>query len=276
MDKFRRDLLAKMAGGAAMLPLLGVGASSVEAASAQSKGASSQSGHDHSGAMAYRSGSEKIGMLVYPGMTALDMIGPQYILASMMGSTVDLVSKDGEMVMSDTGVGIMPTASFDTCPEELDLLFVPGSAQGALETMEDDETIAFVAERGKTAKRVTSVCTGSLILGRAGLLKGYKATGHWLTLDLLPLFGAEPVKDRYIIDRNRITGGGVSAGLDFGLAVVAELRGRPYAEAIQLLAEYAPEPPFNSGSPDTAPQQHVDMFSTMFVSFKERVKRIAG
>lgn len=263
MAKTRRELLTKITAGAVGIPLLGLGATATYQTVVEWRDIDMS---------IYKMGNEKIAMLMYPGMTALDMIGPQYMLSSMMGAEVLLVSKDGKPVMSDTGVGLVPTASFDECPEELDVLFVPGAAQGALDVMEDDETIAFVKSRGEKAKLVTSVCTGSLILARAGLLDGYKATCHWLSLELLPLFGAIPVKNRYIRDRNRITGGGVSAGLDFALTIVEELRGRPYAEAVQLLAEYAPQPPFNAGTPDTSPQNHVKMFRKMFKPFQERVR----
>jgi cyclohexyl-isocyanide hydratase len=149
-------------------------------------------------------------------------------------------------------------------PEALDVLFVPGGVPGTLTMMEDKEVLDFLADRGSRAKWVTSVCTGSLILGAAGLLKGYKATSYWATLDVLPTFGATPVKRRVVTDRNRITGGGVTAGLDFGLDLIARLRSPEYAQAVQLYLEYDPAPRFNAGSPAKAPREARAFMSEMF------------
>jgi cyclohexyl-isocyanide hydratase len=135
---------------------------------------------------------------------------------------------------------------------------VPGAGPGTIDAMRDHQLLGFLADRGKRAKYVTSVCTGSLILGAAGLLKGYRATSHWVVRDtVLPLVGATPVNERYVKDRNRITGGGVTSGIDFGLRLVAEFRGEDQARIIQLMGEYDPEPPFQSGSPNTALPQTV-------------------
>jgi cyclohexyl-isocyanide hydratase len=220
-------------------------------------------------------GKDQIAMLLYPGFTALDLVGPQYFFASLMGATVHLVAKDRTPVMSDTGLAIMPTATLEECPVDLDVLFVPGSGGGVLDAMEDAALVAFVADRGARAKWVTSVCTGSLLLARAGLLTGYRATGHWVARDVLADFGAIPVNERVVRDRNRMTGAGVSAGLDLGLAMTAELRDRAYAEGVQLLAEYAPQPPFDAGTPETAPKAVVEMIGGMFPGFVARAKRIA-
>lgn len=231
--------------------------------------------HDMSAMPASWMGKDRIAMLLYPGFTALDLVGPQYFFASLMGATVQLVAKDRAPVISDTGLAIMPTATLDECPADLDVLFVPGSGGGVLDAMDDPALVAFVADRGTRAKWVTSVCTGSLLLARAGLLTGYRATGHWVARDVLADFGAIPVNERVVRDRNRMTGAGVSAGLDLGLAMTAELRDRSYAEGMQLLAEYAPKPPFNAGTPDTAPKAVVEMIGGMFPGFVERAKRIA-
>ena len=126
---------------------------------------------------------------------------------------------------------------------------------------------AFLKDRGGRAKFVTSVCTGSLVLGAAGLLEGYKATSHWVTTDMLPIFGAIPTDGRVVTDRNRITGGGVTAGIDFGLSLVGKLRDRQYAEGVQLIAEYAPEPPFDAGTPKTAPAEMKALVQGMFTDF---------
>lgn len=231
--------------------------------------------HDMSAMPASWMGRDRIAMLLYPGFTALDFVGPQYFFGNLMGATVHLVAKDGTAVTSDTGIAIVPTATFAECPDDLDVLFVPGSGKGVLDAMEDDATVAFLADRGARAKWVTSVCTGSLLLARAGLLTGYRATGHWVARDVLADFGAIPVNERVVRDRNRMTGAGVSAGLDLGLAMTALLRDRAYAESVQLLAEYAPDPAFHAGSPETAPKETVELIRGMFPGFLERAHRIA-
>ena len=196
---------------------------------------------------------DQIAMLCYPGMTILDLIGPQYMFAALMGATVHLVGKTRDPMTSDTGVTILPTTTFAECPKDLTVLFAPGGTSGTLAAMRDDATRAFVADRGAHARYVTSVCTGALILGAAGLLKGYRATTHWAALETLTDCGATPVSERVVRDRNRITGAGVTAGLDFGLAMVAELRDPVYAQGVQLGCEYDPQPPFHAGSTRTAP-----------------------
>ncbi|NTJ45325.1 DJ-1/PfpI family protein [Agrobacterium larrymoorei] len=185
-------------------------------------------------------------MLLFPGFTALDLIGPQTVLCGPM--TTHLVAKNMDPVISDTGITIFPTATFDEVPRDLDVLFVPGGP-GQVDVFSDDETLSFLADRGARARWVTAVCTGSLMLGAAGLLDGYKATTHWAAKGLLPLFGAEPVDGRVAIDRNRITGGGVTAGIDFGLTILDTIYGEKIARAAQLLMEYDPAPPFDAGNP---------------------------
>ncbi|MDX2155763.1 MAG: DJ-1/PfpI family protein, partial [Hyphomicrobiaceae bacterium] len=138
-------------------------------------------------------GSEKIAFLLYPGFTALDVVGPHYMLASLMGAKVWLVAKTPGPVESDLKLAIHATASFEDCPADLDILCVPGGTNGTLEAMRDAETVKFLEDRGSRAKYVTSVCTGSMLLGAAGLLEGFKATSHWVTREVLRDFGAEPV-----------------------------------------------------------------------------------
>jgi cyclohexyl-isocyanide hydratase len=180
-----------------------------------------------------------------------------------------LVWKTTDLVRTDTGIGVKPNATFATCPRELDILFVPGGF-GQQNLMADSEVIAFLADRGARAKFVTSVCSGSLLLGAAGLLQGYKATSHWAVRESLSAFGAEPTDARVVVDRNRITGGGVTAGIDFGLVVLAKLRGDDAAKFTQLAMEYDPEPPFNSGSPKTADPAIVQQtLSTMAIYMKQ-------
>ncbi|MEP3244971.1 MAG: DJ-1/PfpI family protein [Sneathiella sp.] len=214
----------------------------------------------------------EIAMVVYPGFTALDLAGPQYMFGNIMGAKVHIVSKTMEPVTSDTGLTIVPTATYDQVPADIDVLFVPGGALSTIAAIRDPDLVEFVRDRGSRARYVTSVCTGSLVLGAAGLLEGYKATSHWLTMDVLPSFGASPVKQRVVRDRNRITGGGVTAGIDFGLTVVAELRDETYAQALQLLAEYSPEPPFQAGTPETASPMIVKMLEDMFVGFDDMAR----
>jgi len=191
----------------------------------------------------------QIGILLYPEVTLLDFAGPQAALG-MHGKT-HLLAKTMEPVSSDFGVSVMPTATFENCPKNLDVLLVPGGS-GSNAAMQDAETLEFLAEAGKTARYVTSVCSGSLILGAAGLLDGYKAATHWIAYDALEALGVEGVHQRVVIDRNRISGGGVTAGIDFGLTLLAELRGETVAKVTQLAMEYDPKPPFNVGTPELA------------------------
>jgi len=191
----------------------------------------------------------EIGMLLYPGLTVMDLLGPQTALFA--AANVHLVWKTRDLIESDTGIGLRPTATLADCPKDLDALFV-GGGPGQIAVMEDAEVIRFLADRGSRARYVTSVCSGSLVLGAAGLLRGYKATCHWACHDLLPLFGATPVEGRVVVDRNRISGGGVTAGLDFGLVLLAKLLGEDIAKMSQLAMEYDPEPPFRAGTPKEA------------------------
>lgn len=270
----KRDVLRILAAG--------VGSSVLPASAAQDKGVADPNGHDamHHDMPASWYGKEQIAFLIYPQFTALDMVGPYHMLASLMGATVYTVAKTKDPVESDQKLVFMPSSTFDDCPADLDIICVPGGSIGTLAAMEDEATIAFLKDRGSRAKLVTSVCTGSLVLGAAGLLKGYKATSHWAAREVLRDFGAEPVDARVVEDRNRITGGGVTAGVDFGLTIVGKLRDRQYAEGVQLLAEYDPSPPFNSGTPAKASQANLDMMTAMFTDFlvKARVaaKRAAA
>lgn len=192
-----------------------------------------------------------IGFVIFPQLTQLDFTGPLQVLHRLPESKVSIVAKTLEPVPSDCGLSLLPTTTFDLC-DPLDLLCVPGGygVQGA---MHDEATVAFVRSQGQRAKYVTSVCTGAFVLGAAGLLHEKRATTHWAYHDLLSQVGAVPTVGRVVRDGNTITGGGVTAGIDFALTVVAEIAGNSVAEAIQLSIEYAPAPPFNAGSPNTAP-----------------------
>ena len=209
-----------------------------------------------------------IGFLVYPDVTQLDATGPAQVLCRVPGAEIHLVWKTRDPVPTDAGFSIVPTDSFASCPR-LDVLCVPGGG-GQAALMADDDVLRFLRKQGETAKYVTSVCTGSLLLGAAGLLTGYEATCHWAWRDLLTLFGAIPKKDRVVRDRNRITGGGVTAGIDFGLTVAAELAGDEAARLIQLSLEYDPAPPFTCGSPDAAGPERVERFRRMIQPQYER------
>jgi cyclohexyl-isocyanide hydratase len=193
----------------------------------------------------------QIGLLVFPKVTQLDFTGPLQVFSSLPGATVHLIWKRIEPVTTDTVLTITPTVSFADCPQ-LDVICVPGGA-GTDDMVNDEEMLQFLRTQAVGAKYVTSVCTGSLVLGAAGLLKGYKAATHWAAMKYLEPYGAIPTKTRVCVDRNRFTGGGVTAGIDFALTLVAHLVDRAMAEAIQLGMEYNPAPPFNSGSPETAP-----------------------
>lgn len=230
-------------------------------------GAANGSPHDMSSMPAHWMGSEQIAFLIYPQFTALDMVGPHHMLTSLMGAKVHLVAKTRDPVQSDTGLAVVPSMTFDECPSHLDIVCVPGGSQGTLAAMQDDAMMLFLKDRGSRAKYVTSVCTGSLLLGAAGLLEGYEATSHWATKALLPIFGATPAEGRVVVDRNRITGGGVTAGIDFGLTMVGHLRDRQYAEGVQLIAEYDPKPPYSAGTPQRAPAEVRMLIEGMFTDF---------
>jgi cyclohexyl-isocyanide hydratase len=210
----------------------------------------------------------EIGMLLYPGLTLLDLIGPATVFSWY--SNIHLVWKTMDLVRSDTGVGIQPTATFSTCPSDLDVLFAPGGF-GQQTLMGDAAVLSFLADRGSRAKYVTSVCTGSLLLGAAGLLNGYKATSHWAMREGLAVFGAIPTEARVVVDRNRVTGGGVTAGIDFGLVLLAKLRGEDAAKLTQLAMEYDPEPPFQAGTPKTAGPRIVEQTMSLMAAELEKL-----
>jgi cyclohexyl-isocyanide hydratase len=193
-----------------------------------------------------------LGFVIFPDLTQLDLTGPLQVLARLPHSTTHIVAKSNEPVPSDCGLSLVPTHTFADCPA-LDLICIPGGVRGVIGAIGDRETVEFVRRQAAGAKYVTSVCTGAFLLGIAGLLKGRRVTTHWAYTDLLPLVGATYEKGRIVRDGNLITAGGVTAGIDFGLSVVAEIAGEMTARAIQLGIEYNPAPPFDSGHPDSAP-----------------------
>jgi putative intracellular protease/amidase len=222
------------------------------------------------------SGSEQIAMLVYPGFTALDLIGPHHFLAGMMGAQVHLVTNQRDLspVKSDLGMEVIPTHTLEDCPKSLTVVFVPGGTLGTLAAAQDPGTLKFLREHAESSLFVTSVCTGSLVLGAAGLLKGKKATSHWSVLPSLTQFDAIPLKRRWVQDGKIITGAGVTAGLDFGLSLVASMRGKGYAEAEMLMAEYDPQPPFTGGRPDNSRPEVVRSMSAILREFVEDAKTL--
>ena len=192
----------------------------------------------------------RIGMLIFPNMTQLDMTGPYEVLARTPNSTVDLVARTLDPVKTDRGMKIVPTVTYGTCPT-LDVIMVPGGP-GQQDLMEDEAALSFLRRQAAGAKYVTSVCTGSLVLGAAGLLKGKRATCHWSALEHLKPLGAIPVAERVVVDGNIVTGAGVTSGIEFALRLVAILEGEQVAREIQLQIEYDPAPPFDCGSPKAA------------------------
>ncbi|WP_158150004.1 DJ-1/PfpI family protein [Pantoea agglomerans] len=207
----------------------------------------------------------QIGLLLFPDVTQLDLTGPWEVFARTPGVECHLIWKDLQPVRSDRGLSILPTTTFADCPP-LDVICVPGGP-GQIALMSDDVTLNFLRQQAGQAKWVTSVCTGSLVLGAAGLLKGYRATSHWSSIDQLALLGAEPVSQRVVRDRNRISGAGVTSGIDFALTLVAEIAGDAVAKSVQLQMEYDPEPPFTSGSPHTASPHEVEQARAKMAEF---------
>jgi cyclohexyl-isocyanide hydratase len=210
----------------------------------------------------------QIGIVLFPRVTQLDFTGPLQVFSSIPGAKVHLIWKRIEQVASDSVMAITPTITFADCPQ-LDVICVPGGL-GTDDAVNDEEILAFLKQQAEGAKYVTSVCTGSLVLGAAGLLKGYRASTHWTAMDALAPFGAIPTKTRVCVDRNRVTGGGVTAGIDFALTLVSIMVDRRTAEAIQLRLEYNPAPPFNAGSPDTAPADVLAMWQERIAPHKQR------
>ncbi|MBB5045885.1 cyclohexyl-isocyanide hydratase [Rhodopseudomonas rhenobacensis] len=210
----------------------------------------------------------QIGLLLFPNLTQLDLTGPLQVFSRIPGATVHLVAKTLAPVPSDTVLALLPTTTFAQCPQ-LDVICVPGGA-GTDELLGDDETLEFLRGQAAGARFVTSVCTGSLVLGAAGLLRGYRATSHWSAIKHLAALGAIPTETRVCIDRDRITGGGVTAGIDFALTLASILADRTTAEAIQLILEYNPAPPFDAGSPASAPPAVVAMLDQRLVAARQR------
>jgi cyclohexyl-isocyanide hydratase len=194
-------------------------------------------------------------MLLFPRMTQLDLTGPFEVFTRLPDAQVLLLSKTLEPVEADSGLRLLPYVTLRDCPQ-LDVICVPGGP-GVNALMEDAEVLDWLRRQSEQAHYVSSVCTGSLVLGAAGLLRGKHATSHWNSHDMLPAFGAIPTEGRVVRDGNLFTASGVTAGIDFALTMVAELAGAQVARAIQLQIEYAPVPPFDAGTPEAAPSDIV-------------------
>lgn len=214
--------------------------------------------------------SLNIGFLIFPGITPLDALGPAQFLARVPNAKIITMWKSIEHIESDAGFTIVPTHTFETCPQ-LDVICIPGGF-GTEALLQDESVLSFVQQQADQAQFVTSVCTGALVLGAAGLLKGKKATTHWAWHDRLAGFGAIPIKQRVVSDGNLITGGGVTAGIDFGLSLIAQLAGNEVAELIQLGMEYDPKPLFDSGTPDKAKPELVALTKQRLA---ERIKAMS-
>ncbi len=218
-------------------------------------------------------GQRRIGMLIFPRMTQLDMTGPYEVLARLPDTVVELVARSLDPVKTDRGMRIVPTVTYAGCPP-LDVVMVPGGP-GQQDLMEDAEALDFLRRQAATAKYVTSVCTGSLVLAAAGLLKGKRATCHWAAVEHLKLLGAIPVHEKVVVDGNIVTGAGVTSGIDFALALAAILEGEQVAREIQLGIEYDPAPPFNSGSPRTAAPAILETVKARLAKLSEERREVA-
>lgn len=212
-------------------------------------------------------------MLLFPRLTELDLTAPYDVLARFDELVLHLVWKRRDPVIDSNGLQLMPTAVFADCPNA-DILFVPGGP-GQIALMEDKQVLAFLRRQAAGSSFITSVCTGSLVLAAAGLLTGYRATCHWLSIDQLAYFGAIPVKERVVIDRNRITGAGVTSGIDFALTLAAQLFGERRAKSVQLAMEYDPKPPFAGGTPATADAEVVRSLRAASAAFQQEREEVA-
>jgi cyclohexyl-isocyanide hydratase len=214
-----------------------------------------------------------IGMLIFPRLTQLDMTGPYEVLARLPNTTVDLVARSLDPVTTDRGMQIVPTVTYATCPP-LDVVMVPGGP-GQQELMEDEEALGFLRRQAASAKYVTSVCTGSLVLGAAGLLKGKRATCHWAALEHLSALGAIPVSEKVVVDGNIVTGAGVTSGIDFALSLAAILDGEAVAREVLLQIEYDPAPPFGGGTPVTARPETLAAVKSRLAKLNEERRVVA-
>lgn len=271
----RRQLLTQMVSllpASALLACSRGGASSSAGPQLPQPASTAAPAHDMSAYNIPSGPPQQIVMLAYPGMTALDLVGPQFFFATLGNVEVHLIAKVAGPIVTDTGLEIMATKTFEQCPRQIDALFVPGGTTGTVAVMKDPAQLAFVASCAARATWITSVCTGALILGAAGTLKGYRATTHWAARELLKDCGATYGDERVVRDRSRVTGAGVSAGLDLGITLAQLMRGPAMAEGLTLAAEYAPAPPVvvNAKAPDSSAA--ASMLRMMYAPFVAEAK----
>lgn len=216
--------------------------------------------------------------LVYPEFTTLDLIGALQPLSQMPEAKTEIVAKVAGPNPTDSGATLLADKTFETAASAPDVILVPGGGTPSIDVLEDEATMEFLARQGHSAAWVVAVCTGSLLLGKAGLLDGYRAASHWAVIDTLEAFGATPVYERVVIDRNRCTGGGVTAGVDIGLTVAGLLAGEDMARLIELILEYNPAPPFGTGHPSIADETTLAMAraGAEAAMNPERIRRIAA
>lgn len=216
-------------------------------------------------------------LLLYPDMTLLDLVGPLHFLAAIPGSRTHLVTTGGDLepVVADNGVAIVPNSTMRDCPLDLDVLFVPGGLNGTLAAARDGATLEFLRDRSARSRFTSSVCTGSIVLGAAGLLRGRRATSHWCAVEELARFGAIPSHERVVRDGPLITAAGVSAGLDLGAVLVRELAGPMMADALVLVSEYTVHESVSGGAPAAVGGQARTLLQPMLEDFVERVRTLA-
>lgn len=220
----------------------------------------------------------QVGFLIYPGVVQLDVSATYQVLSFPPNIQTHLISKKLEPIVSNEGLIFTPTADFNNCPQ-LNVICVPGGGMRQVEVMQDKVVLKFLQHQSQSAQYVTSVCTGSMILAAAGLLQGYQGTCHWAFRQQLATLGVEVIPDRVVIDRNRVTGAGVTSGIDFGLTLLELLCGNNIAQMAQLMMEYDPQPPFNSGTPETADVQTrealLDAGKPLIDAFRNQIKILA-
>lgn len=220
----------------------------------------------------------QIGFLIYPDVVQLDVMAAYQVLSFAPHCQLHLIAATRSPLRSNEGLMLLPTVTLADCPP-LDVICVPGGGMGQVAVMQDESILSFLQQQSHSARYITAVCTGSLILATAGLLQGYRATCHWAFCDQLAQLGVEVVPQRVVIDRNRITGAGVTSGIDFGLTLLSQLRGEAIAQMAQLMMEYRPDPPFNAGHPDSAPSEIVQSLlqlgEPLLTAFQKQTDQIA-
>lgn len=211
-------------------------------------------------------------VVLYEGFTQLDVMGPYQFLSSLREHQTILIAESRGVVTSSSGMKVLVERSFEDCPKELAAILIGGGSEGTLKAMRDERILGFLSDRGSRAAKVCSVCTGSLVLASAGLLDGRRATTHWAFVDALASFGVKVERKRVVEDGNVMTGAGVSAGLDLGLALIGKLEGDEFAREIQSYIEYGPKPPYPYRDP-YKPESGMDKYRPRFAELVADAKR---